>query len=118
MEYEFKYLNIPTLDWCLYEITRHPGEIPFTVLVRNFSKLGHRQFFSDIFVAKAWDRGRSEIASYDIKICFELWDYFGLKQEYGPFSPFYINKPPSIHHEPKVYRRTLREVLMNKLSVI
>jgi hypothetical protein len=117
MSYKARYCFVPELDWHFYEIKRSPGELPFTVLVENFSLVGHRQFFCDIFVSKEWDEGRSIFKSPDIDVMFTLWDYFGLKEEYGPFTPFYISFPPSTNQEPKVYRRTIEQVWDHKVKL-
>jgi len=116
-KYKVRYSPVPQYDWFMYEIVRSPGELPFTVLVEQFSRVGHRQFFCDIFVSKEWDTGRNTFRSPDVDVCFDLWDHFGLKNEFGPFTPFYLSFPPSNEHHPKVYRRTIEEVwdqLVNK----
>lgn len=117
MSYKVRYCHCPGIDWFFYEIIRFPGDIPFTVLVENFSKVGHRQFFCDIFVSKEWDEGRSVFRSPDVDICFDLWDYFGLKEEYGPLTPFYLSFPPEPKQEPRVYRRTIEQVWEQKIKL-
>jgi len=108
-KYKVRYCDIPQLDWYFYEIIRTPGEIPFTVLVEEFSIVGHRQFFCDIFHSREWDKGRNTYRSPDVDVCFDLWEHFGLNEEYGQFTPFYLSFPPSLR-PPKVYRRTIEQV--------
>lgn len=118
--YEFRHCQFHVDDTYIYEITRSKGDIPFTVLVENFSLVGHLQFFCDIFVSRDWDVGRSETLSDDVKFLFQLWEFFQLDKEYGPFTPFFLNHPPS-NQPPKVYRRKIEEIvgskLLSKLSV-
>ena len=116
MFYSFRHANCPELDWQFYEVIRAEGDVPFTVIVENFNRVGHRQFFSDIFVSKEWDAGRNLIPSDDIFFLMELWDLFGLKQEYGPFTPFYISHPPDKTVRPQVYRRTLEQIWEQKIN--
>jgi hypothetical protein len=108
--YFFRKGHCPELDCHLYEIQRSEGEIPFTVVVENFSTVGHRQFFSDIFVSKEWDVGRSVECSIDCAFLKEMWGRLGLKEEYGPFTPFYISHPPNPISKPRVYRKPLEQV--------
>lgn len=116
MFYFFREANCPELDWQFYEVVRAEGDTPFTVLVKNFSRVGHRQFFSDIFVSKAWDVGRSHFPSPDILFLKEVWKELGLKEAFGPFTPFYITHPPDKRARPQVYRRTLEQVWSQQIN--
>lgn len=114
--YKIKFCDCRHInDTYLYEVTRSPEELPFTVLLEDFSKYGHRQFFCDIFVSREWDKGREIFKSSDVEFCFWLWDYLGLNEQFGPFTPSQINNSLSLN-PPKVYRKTIYEVFakMNK----
>jgi hypothetical protein len=116
MFYYFRQAHCLELDWKFYEIIRFKGDTPFTILIENYSRVGHRQFFSDIFISKEWDLGRNLIPSDDVIFLMELWDLFGLKKEYGPFTPFYIRSPPNPKSKPQVYRRTIEQVWDQKIN--
>lgn len=108
--YLFRYQIIPSRNWCVYELQRNPKELPFVVIVRGFSNVGHRQFFNDIFSTGMWDTGRSEVKSLDGEFCCKLWNYFLLDRQYGEFQPWHLSLPCG-SNPPLVYRNTVEKLL-------
>jgi hypothetical protein len=110
MKYRFRYQMIPSKNWCMYEIQRDPSEIPFVVVVREHSLVGHKQLFHDLFSIGMWDEGRPETKSKDAIFCCKLWRFFKLHELYGDFEPFHLSLPQRGNSHPLVYRNTLKKV--------
>lgn len=102
-------IHLVNNDTCIYEVKRQRTELPFTVVVKNFNSVGHRQFICDLFVSRAWDRGRSVVRSRDVMFCFVMWEKLGLVEEHGAFTPLQLNF--GRHRTPLVYRRRMEQVL-------
>ena len=105
--YSWQFKEDKSRDFGIHEIKR--GDDPFTVIITQFSKVGHKQLFSDLFYSDDWDEGRSDIPSNDVKFCIKLWNHLGLDKEHGPFHPRHIEH--SLDRSPLVYRNTLENVM-------
>ena len=120
MEYTWQFKEDKSRDFGIHEVVRRVPtsnayvftKEPFTVIVAQFSKVGHKQFFSDLFYSDDWDEGRSDIPSDDVKFCIMLWNHLGLDKEHGPFHPKHIEH--SLDRTPIVYRNTMDNVMNRK----
>ncbi len=115
-KYKYRYKEDDTRNICVYEIQRDvPNQDPYTVIVYDFARLGHRQLFNDIFWCDSWDSerdGTNEISS-DIKFLIGLWEELGLVEETGEqFHPKHIEH--DLLQYPTIYRRPMEEVMARK----
>jgi len=102
--YTLNYTISETHDLCFYEVQRYLKEAPFTVVIRNFKEVGHKQFFIDIFASKEWDIDRISQESPDNDFLASVWKHFGLEGEYAP--------PLELSREQKfIFRKSLKEVI-------
>lgn len=108
---ETRYLE--ELDIMLYEVKKPFTDLPYTSVTRNYSKKGHKPFFTDLFICQSWGVARS-----DISFLNHTWTQFKME---GAFDletmmaeavakclPSETNIPEP---EPEVYRRSLLDVL-------
>lgn len=102
--YTLNYSIAETHNLCFYEVQRNEYEVPFTVVVRDFDKVGHRQFFIDIFASREWDEDRVSQESPDNDFLAEVWKHFGLEGEYTP--P--LETPTGQKY---IFRKSLKEVI-------
>lgn len=103
--YTLNYVFAEEHDLCFYEVKRNENEVAFTVVVRNFSIVGHKQFFKDIFASSCWDRERKSEKSTDLDFLVGAWKHFGLQ---GQFEP---PKKDEVLLEASVYRRPMDEII-------
>ena len=115
MEYKWQFKQDKSRDLGIHEIIRRDGQVeePFTVIIYNYSKVGDKQLFPDLFYSDDWDVGRSDKhISDDVKFCINLWKQLGLEVEHGPFHPKHIVH--DLSRSPIVYRNTMENVMNRK----
>lgn len=111
-QYKWRRKDDVTRNICVYEITRSTDQIPFTVLIHDYTTRGDIQLFSDLFWSDDWDeeRGKDGQVSDDVKFCIQLWKDLGLKIKTGEdFQPKHIVH--DLERFPTVYRNTLENVM-------
>ena len=111
-EYHFRLCVIPEQDICLYEVMKPHTDLPYTSVTKNFSQIGHIQFFGDLFICESWG-----VTPLDIQFLQKVWTHLQMVGDYDPEKvyrdrveacfPTPTTMPTS---EPQVYRRTLEEV--------
>lgn len=125
--YSWRFAQDETRDLGIYEIQREKYidmngnieaklELPFTVIITDFSKKGKKQLFSDIFFSEDWDilRGTDGFISDDVQFCINLWKEFGLDKELGEdFQPKHINHD-DILRRPLLFRNSFEKVMSEK----
>jgi hypothetical protein len=111
-EYKFRLCLIEDQDICLYEVIKPHTDLPYTSVTKHFSKIGHKQFFGDLFICESWG-----VSSLDIEFLRKVWKYLQLPEPYDPEEVYRerVNacfpEPTQIPTcEPLVYRRSLEEV--------
>ena len=107
---------IEDLDIMIYQVVKPMTLDPFTVVVREWSKYGHKRFFSDIYGSVDWDKNRST-DRFDYPFLVYQWQEFGMPGEFtmdvvkervdGCF-PKAGRVPDS---EPEVYRWPIQKIL-------
>lgn len=111
--YKFRLEHLTDLDICVYEVIKPHTELPYTSITRNFSTIGHKQFFGDLFICESWG-----VCSADIHFLRKVWPHLGMQEEYNPDEIYRErveacfptpNQVPS--SEPEVYRRGMEEVI-------
>lgn len=116
-EYFWKFKTDESRNFGIHEITRINGDRrePFTVIIYNYSDVGDKQLFPDLFYSDDWDEGRSaSVISSDVKFCIHLWKYLGLEEKYGVFHPRHIEH--DLDRSPIVYRNTMENVMNRKFG--
>jgi hypothetical protein len=100
-----------TRNVAVHEIKKSTSDLPYTVIIYEFSRYGHRNLFNDLYWADSWDetRGSDGKASDDVIFCINLWKELGLEEQWGPFHPKMIEH--DLARWPTVYRRGLEEVM-------
>lgn len=109
--YQYRYKDDLSRNIRAWEIIKPGDELPFTVLVYDYSNSGDAPLFADLFVCQDWDptRGQDGQTSHDIHFLRFLWNKLGLETEYGEeFLPKHINLFPN--RSPLVYRRKIEDV--------
>lgn len=112
-ELETKLVN----DYMFYQVTKPFVDRPYTTVVRDFAKNGHKRFFTNLFVCNSWG-----VASQDIQFLYKAWVWLGMD---GHFDLDVLMKEateackyPNMETEPEVWRSDLQSVLeiFNKRS--
>jgi len=71
---------IEDLDIKVYQVTK-TGVVPFTIVVRDWSKKGDKYFFSDIYGSNDWDKNRTS-DRFDFPFLQDQWKVMGLDGEF------------------------------------
>ena len=111
-DYQFKMEAVKSMDAMMYEVRKPFADLPYTVIIRDFSDVGHERFFTSLFICSSWG-----VAVNDVPFLLRIWKYLDMPGEMdldellekhtkacypsadGPGCP-----------EPKVYRKTMEEV--------
>jgi hypothetical protein len=105
-EYEFTFKILD--DVVFYEVWKPNTDRPYTVVINNFSVVGHEPFFSSLFVCESWG-----VATADYTFLKRVWEHL----EMGP--GYDLEKLVKQHTEeckngktePRVYRKGLESVV-------
>lgn len=114
-DYLFCYEEDKDFDRCLLQVDKPYTDLPYTVVIRNFSKRGFVPFFTALYVCSSWG-----VCSKDHEFLTILWNHLGMKKDHGELNlekrlkenierctPSEGNVPEA---EPEVYRRSIQEV--------
>lgn len=111
--YNLETRFLEDLDIMLYEVTKPFTDLPYTSVTRNYSKKGHKPFFTDLFICQSWGVARADIAFLK-----HTWEQFKMAGEFDLDAmmqeaiekclPSETNIPEP---EPEVYRRSLNDVI-------
>lgn len=100
-------------DIMLYEVVKPFTDLPYTSITRNYSKKGHKPFFTDLFICQSWGVARADIMF--LKSCWTFLQMVGefnldvlLKEATDKCLPSENNIPEP---EPEVYRRDINSVI-------
>lgn len=112
-KYSWKFEDDKIRDLRVYEIRKSTTAKPYTVLIHQYSKIGDRQLFNDLFWCDSWDEKRgAEGVSDDVQFCICLWKELGLENILGPFLPKHIEH--DLQRSPIVYREFLENVMARR----
>ena len=77
--YELKMYHDTMRDWMFFQVNRASKEAPFTTIVKDYSKVGKRPFFGQMFLSNDWGLLKSDLdflgdlyqAEYGEPICIQ-----------------------------------------------
>ncbi len=110
--YTWRFVEDTTRNVGAHEISRGiQGDLPFTVIITNYSKNGDRMFFNDLFWTSSWDamRGGDETLSNDLRFSLALWKHLGMDGE--------MEIEHDLYRTPIIYRRSLEEAMFNRYGI-
>jgi hypothetical protein len=106
--YSFEFKKLKELDCVFFQLTKPNTDRPYVVLVKNYSKHGHKRLFSSMRMFDSWGASR-----YDITFLHKLWEWLG--EEGGPdFDQIledHVKACLEGEDEPKVWRNHLGNVV-------
>lgn len=106
--YDFRTIYIEGRDCMMYEVCKPFTDVPYTTAIFNFKEAGHLQFFSALFTIGSWG-----ICREDMDFLFNVWKHLNMPGEYNieKIIKEAINECAHGKVEPRVYRRTIEQVL-------
>ncbi len=110
--YTWRFVEDKGRNLGVHEVTRGiEGDLPFTVIVTNYSVNGDRMFFNDLFWTSAWDatRGDDEVVSTDLRFSLALWKHLEMEGE--------MEIEHDLQRVPVIYRRCLEEAMFNRYGI-
>lgn len=107
-EYSFDSKNLKDLDCMFYQLTKPNTDRPYVVLVKNFSKHGHKRLFSSMRIFDSWGMSR-----HDIGFLHELWEHLGMEGEpdFDAILQDHVEACLYGEDEPKVWRNNIDSVI-------
>lgn len=104
--YEFRFEVVG--DTIFYEVWKPNTDRPYTSVVEDFSKVGHEQFFSSLFVCDSWGVGKDDYTFLKV-----LWDHLKMSGVYDleRMVSDHVEECKNGKPEPRVYRKSLSEVV-------
>lgn len=119
--YSFRKFHDEAQNTMYYEVFAPSSDIPFTVVVPEYSAKSDVWFFSDIYACNAWDSNRLT-GRFDFTFLQELWKYLKLPGEFtmqvvkDRVDACYPGRCKGVMPtpEPIVYRRSLNKVINHK----
>lgn len=109
-EKEYKLENMLVNDCMFYQVIKPNCDRPYTTVVREFGKKGHRRFFTNLFVCNSWG-----VAKQDIQFLKKAWEWFEMEGEFDLDAMMKeateACKYPTMETEPEVWRNDLKAVL-------
>ncbi len=133
--YALESMHIENQDICIIQVEKPFCDLPYTVVIRNYSRKGLRSFFTDLFICNSWG-----VATKDYLFLKNLWGHWGMEGELNldqmlleatqrcfPDEDVEIEKTPKgtvkfkklADTEPEVYRKPMKDVverILNKES--
>lgn len=105
------------LDMMIYEVKKPRCEQYYTTIVKQFSKNGHRDFFSNLYICDSWGR---EFNPKDNEFLVGMWGMLNMEGECDLVGmlreateqclPSGAGEGGRIREEPEVWRKSLLEV--------
>jgi hypothetical protein len=112
--YSFKTFLIEDKDTMLYEIWKPNTDMPYTSVIRSFSKRGHRAFFPTLYICNSWG-----VSRHDLPFLSFMWKQLDQKDDFDmdkmlkeATEKCYPSSTGEVELEPEVYRRTIDDVLL------
>ena len=108
--YEFESEMFEDRDVCLCTVKKPNVDLPYTVVIRNYSQRGYKPFFTSLFISQSWG-----VSRYDIGFLMYLWEEMGLgvldldKELKEATEACYPSEGKVPEPEPEVYRRSLKD---------
>ena len=108
-EYGFRHEVIDG-DICVCEIVKPYTDLPYAVVIREFSSQGFLPVFTALYVCQSWG-----VTNLDHGFLYKLWDYLKMTADHGSLDlekrlNVEIEKCKAGKPEPEVYRSTIEGV--------
>jgi hypothetical protein len=111
--YELFTKHIEDRDVMLIQVEKPFCDLPYTVVIREFSKKGYNSFFTDLFICESWGVSRK-----DFEFLQQVWEYWQMTGEYDldkmlreATQKCFPQEGIQPEAEPEVYRRPIENVL-------
>lgn len=108
-DYSFDYQKIEELNCIFYQLTKPNTDRPYVILVKNFSKHGHKRLFSSMKIFDSWG-----VSKYDTTFLVKLWEYLGFctPADFDALTEEHIEAVLyGDEDEPKVWRNNMATVV-------
>lgn len=114
-DYTFEYKKLEDKDCIFYQLTKPNTDRPYVVLVKNFSKHGHKRLFTSMRLFDSWGASR-----YDVAFMYQLWTYLegGDKPDFDEMLKEHIEAVLYGEEEPKVWRSDLDSVVTDYIRKV
>lgn len=100
-------------DVMLIQVEKPFCDLPYTVVIRNYSQKGLRSFFTDLFICDSWGVSRK-----DFEFLEQVWKHFKMEGDYNldqmlreATKRCFPQEGVQPESEPEVYRRPIENVL-------
>jgi hypothetical protein len=111
--YELFVTEIADRDICLIQVEKPYCDLPYTVVIRNYSQKGRKSFFTDLFICESWG-----VARKDYEFLEQVWNHWGMEGVYDldkmlheATKRCFPQEGEQPEPEPEVYRRPIENVL-------
>lgn len=111
--YELYMNHLKDRDTMLIQVEKPYCDLPYTVVINNYSTKGLKSFFTDLFISQSWGVSRK-----DIEFLAEVWNHWKME---GPFDldqmlreatqRCFPDNNTQPEPEPIVYRRPIENVI-------
>lgn len=112
--YSFKTFYIEDKDTMLYEVWKPNTDLPYTSVIRNYEKRGHKAFFPTLYICNSWG-----VSRHDLPFLSFMWKQLDLKGDFDmdkmlqeATEKCYPSSSGEVEAEPEVYRRCIDDVLL------
>lgn len=114
-DYTFEYKKLEDKDCIFYQLTKPNTDRPYVVLVKNFSKHGHKRLFTSMRLFDSWGASR-----YDVAFMYQLWTYLegGDKPDFDEMLKEHVEAVLYGEEEPKVWRNDLDSVVTDYIRKV
>jgi len=114
-DYTFDYQKLEDKDCIFYQLTKPNTDRPYVVLVKNFSKHGHKRLFTSMRLFDSWGASR-----YDVAFMYQLWTYLegGDKPDFDEMLKEHVEAVLYGEEEPKVWRSDLDSVVTDYIRKV
>lgn len=113
--YNLVLREIKDRDVMLVQVDKPFCDLPYTVVIRNYSEKGLKSFFTDLFICQSWG-----VCRKDYEFLHQVWKHWGMEGNLD-LDPMLLEATQRCfpqegvqpEPEPEVYRRSIDEVLVN-----
>lgn len=109
-DYTFESKHISEKDYMFYQLTKPNTDKPYVILVKNFSKHGHKRLFSSMKMFDSWG-----VSPSDINFLIKIWEYLDntTPPDFEAIIKEHVDSVLGGEEEPKVWRNTMDTVIEN-----
>jgi len=104
--YTFDFKKIG--DCVFYQLTKPNTDRPYVILVKDFSKHGHKRLFSSMRLFNSWG-----VSKHDGAFLVKLWEYLGntVEVDFNDLIEEHVSSVLYGEEEPKVWRNNMSTVI-------